>query len=98
MTRTHKIINSCITLKQLRNSWNYVLLSYAKHGDIYTFQQDADVYRDKIRKMTGARTRDLIDYTEYAKHLLQNGNIPDAMDFIRFAELELHKIESLTND
>lgn len=73
-------------------------MSYAKHQDLYTFQIDADVYRDKIRKMTGAICRNLIDYTEYAKFLLQNGNIPDAMDFISFAELELHKIESLQYD
>lgn len=98
MTKTHKVINSCKTLKQLRNSWNYVLLSYAKHQDLYTFQIDADVYRDKIRKMTGAITSNIIDYTEYAKHLYQNGYISDAMDFISFAELELHKIESLKYD
>lgn len=98
MTKTHLVINSCKTLKQLRNSWNYVLLSYAKHQDLYTFQLDADVYRDKIRKMTGAITRNILNYKEYAKYLLQNGNIPDAMEFIKFAELELHKIESLKHD
>lgn len=98
MTKTHLVINSCKTLKQLRNSWNYVLLSYAKHQDLYTFQTDADVYRKKIRRMTGAITSNIIDYTEYAKYLYQNGNIPDAMEFISFAELELHKIESLQHD
>lgn len=92
MSKIHKVINSCKTLKQLRNSWNYVLLSYAQHQDLYTFQTDADVYSDKIRKMTGAICRNVLDYKEYAKFLLQNGNIPDAMDFIRFSEIELEKI------
>lgn len=98
MSKTHKVINSCKTLKQLRNSWNYVLLSYANHQDLYTFQTDADVYRDKIRRMTGAICRNVLDYTEYAKYLYQNGNTPDAMEFIKFSELELHKIESLQYD
>lgn len=93
MTKTHKVINSCRTLKQLYSAWNYVELSYNHHQNYTQFALDAQVYRLKINEMTGAVVKNLLDYKAYAEHLLLNGKIDDANDFIRFSELELDKIE-----
>lgn len=92
MTKTHKVINSCRTLNQLYSAWNYVELSYNQHQNYTQFALDAQPYRLKLNEMTGACLRNALDYKEYAQHLLSNGKIQSAMEFVQFAELELDKI------
>ena len=92
-SKTQLVIESCKTLNQLKTAWEYVKLECQTTGDLYQFQLNADTYREKLRSMTGACTRNLLDYKAYAQHLLQHGKIEDAQEFLQFAELELDKLE-----
>jgi len=91
--KTIKVIESCKTLNQLKTAWEYVKLEYGTTGDLYQFQLNADAYREKLRQMSGAITKNLLDYKAYAQHLLQHGKIEDAQEFLQFSELELDKLE-----
>jgi hypothetical protein len=93
MKKTLKVINSCQTLNQMYSAWNYVLLAYASDSNWHDLLECYNVFTAKLRTMTGARVRDLLDYRAYAQHLLQLGQIKDAEEFLQFANYELDKLE-----
>lgn len=87
-----RVINSCTSLKQMKSAWNYMCLSYTNHNDIIVFSTQALIFRSKLSQLTGASVRNLLDYKAYAEHLIHTGQIDDCNEFIKFAELELHKL------
>lgn len=94
-----KVINGCTTLKQLLSASNYLTL-YATHKGLDGIYYDGLVaLRDRLQSITGAITRNMLDYKAYAGLILsEGGDISEANAFLGFAELELHKLEELIKE
>lgn len=98
MDKLLKVVNSARTLLQLKSASNYIVLYANMYGTNGVYYDAMVALREKLEVLTGACTRNLLDYKAYASHLLQNGMIDDAKDFIAFAELELHNLEEFVKE
>lgn len=96
-TKLIKTISSCTTLVQLISASKYILLYAVQHGRNEIYEECMFHLRDKLSSLSGANMRNFIDYKAYAQHLLCNGMINEANEFLAFAELELHKLEEFVN-
>lgn len=92
-TKLIKTISSCTTLVQLIIASKYILLYAIQNGRDDVYEECMLHLRDKLSSLSGANMRNFIDYKAYAQHLLCNGMINEANEFLAFAELELHKLE-----
>lgn len=93
VNKIKRVINSCVTFKQLNSALEYITL-YAKQYGINSIYNNAILeWRKKLYSIGGNALRNSSDYMDYAKMELMCGRVDVANEFIKYAEKESKKIE-----
>lgn len=92
-TKLLNVVKKCTTLKQLQSASKYLYLYSVANGFDSSYIDAVKLWQIRVNEVLGFTLRNIYDYKAFAEHLLLNGSIKEANEFIDIAENELLKIE-----
>jgi hypothetical protein len=88
-----KVIESCISFKQLLSAYKYLDLYAYAYGTNGVYYDGFAMYQNRVRQIASKSFTNAGDYMDYARTLIMEGRIEEANEFIDFAEQEIGRVE-----